>query len=619
MAISDYIPNVFGQAAPSYLQGLLGAEETQNLQNRANVQGLLGAGLALAQGMSRTGPRRSAAENILGALSGGFGAAGGAYEQGVKNYVTQQQIAQTQLAQQDALLKRQQNQARIDQIKAIEKEDPALAQLIMLDPAEGAKQLALKQQLKLSGITGQTGVETPESLRAQALKLSTFGPNFKTTVDELNAKADRLEVQGIAPAVNQPPVVTPQVTPQVVPQDGQQVAMPVATTQLPVDQQTQEKILPAIPFTEKRSTSRVAALNAKADGIRAEMERLSDPRLASNKAVKEAFDRNSKKLDEIRKQIDEAAVSEVDLTEFRKNAPPQFQVAIDNLAQLQINGRLTPDQLSQRMTDISKQINDYKKSELEFTRAQTNYQNEVYRVGQIVAPGIDPANYTPAQIAEIQKRLVKQEKELRIAGRTLVTQNMYGDKEFLKRRIEGAVNAEEQAVGALNVANDVRGIVDVLKPYTGGKLDEFKAAIGSYLPDTSMAQIATANDLAVAIRARVAPTLRVPGSGATSDFETKQFLAAIPSLAQYANGRELIAVYTEKLAQRAVAAADLRSQMIESGTYSVKNFQQAMKEQGLDRVFTNAELATLRSGKTSTEVGSSLPQDIKDKYNLKDR
>lgn len=92
MAITDYLPNIFGQAAPSYLPGLLGAEETQNLQNRANVQGLLGAGLALAQGMSRTGPRRSAAENILGALAGGFGAAGGAYDQGIKNFATQQQL-----------------------------------------------------------------------------------------------------------------------------------------------------------------------------------------------------------------------------------------------------------------------------------------------------------------------------------------------------------------------------------------------------------------------------------------------------------------------------------------------------------------------------------------------
>jgi hypothetical protein len=93
MAIEDYLPNVFGSSAPTYLQGLLGAEETQKLQGRANVQGLLGAGLALAQGMSRTGPRRSAVENILGALAGGFGAAGGAYDQGIKNFATQQQLA----------------------------------------------------------------------------------------------------------------------------------------------------------------------------------------------------------------------------------------------------------------------------------------------------------------------------------------------------------------------------------------------------------------------------------------------------------------------------------------------------------------------------------------------
>jgi hypothetical protein len=93
MALTDYIPNVFGQTAPSYLEGLLGPDETKNLQNRANIQGLLGAGLMLAQGMSRTGPRRSAAENILGALSGGMGAAGSAYDQGIKNYATQQQLA----------------------------------------------------------------------------------------------------------------------------------------------------------------------------------------------------------------------------------------------------------------------------------------------------------------------------------------------------------------------------------------------------------------------------------------------------------------------------------------------------------------------------------------------
>jgi hypothetical protein len=102
---------------------------------------LLGAGLALAQGMSRTGPRRSAAENILGALAGGFGAAGGAYDQGIKNYVTQQQIAQTQL---------QQNLAanRLRAIQQASKDNPQLAQLFAINPEEASKQLILQERAK---------------------------------------------------------------------------------------------------------------------------------------------------------------------------------------------------------------------------------------------------------------------------------------------------------------------------------------------------------------------------------------------------------------------------------------------------------------------------------------
>jgi hypothetical protein len=159
MALSDYIPNVFGQAAPSYLQGLLGAEETQNLQNRANVQGLLGAGLALAQGMSRTGPRRSAAENILGALAGGFGAAGGAYEQGVKNYVTQQQIAQTQLAQTQAATK-------LRSIAEAKAKYPDLAQLFDIDSGEAVKQVINRERAKMYGFGGEA-TQVPTQVSAQ--------------------------------------------------------------------------------------------------------------------------------------------------------------------------------------------------------------------------------------------------------------------------------------------------------------------------------------------------------------------------------------------------------------------------------------------------------------------
>jgi hypothetical protein len=159
MAIEDYLPNVFGSSAPSYLQGLLGAEETQKLQGRANVQGLLGAGLALAQGMSRTGPRRSAAENILGALAGGFGAAGGAYDQGVKNYVTQQQIAQTQLAQGQAV-------SKLRSIAEAKAKYPDLAPLFDIDSGEAVKQVINRERAKMYGFGGEAA-QAPSQMPAQ--------------------------------------------------------------------------------------------------------------------------------------------------------------------------------------------------------------------------------------------------------------------------------------------------------------------------------------------------------------------------------------------------------------------------------------------------------------------
>lgn len=329
MAITDYIPNIFGQAAPSYLPGLLGAEETQNLQNRANVQGLLGAGLALAQGMSRTGPRRSAAENILGAIAGGFGAAGGAYDQGIKNYVTQQQIAQTQLAQQDALLKRQQTQARIDQIKAIEKEDPALARLLMIDPAEGAKQLALKQQLQSSGLTGQTGLETPDSLRAQALKLSTFGPNFKTTVDQLNDKANRLEVES-------------RLRPQT----------PAAGAQQPTPEVPAEAAPGSLPGVTVAEDNRLVNLrqqlinqNASIFGISTKEAR--DQRKANEESIKSIDD-----------QLKQLSASSFDWAKIEKDVPTNFKAQVDALKRLSEGGFLPLEQIRIGVQEIYKQAQE---------------------------------------------------------------------------------------------------------------------------------------------------------------------------------------------------------------------------------------------------------------------
>lgn len=99
MAIEDLTP--FGTLPAAY-QGLLGADETAALQKRAQVQGLLGAVSALSQGMSAYGPPRSALQNIIGAVAGGFQGAGGAYQTGIKQRMDAQQMLQQQRTLQGA-------------------------------------------------------------------------------------------------------------------------------------------------------------------------------------------------------------------------------------------------------------------------------------------------------------------------------------------------------------------------------------------------------------------------------------------------------------------------------------------------------------------------------------
>jgi hypothetical protein len=97
MAIGDYLSylnptnyNVFGVENPAYT-GLLG-DQAAGLKRSSNIAGLLGAAAALAQGVSGQGARRSAAQNIIGALGAGYGSAGQAYQQGLQNFGQTQQL-----------------------------------------------------------------------------------------------------------------------------------------------------------------------------------------------------------------------------------------------------------------------------------------------------------------------------------------------------------------------------------------------------------------------------------------------------------------------------------------------------------------------------------------------
>lgn len=134
MALEDLTP--FG-TLPSAYQGLLSTEDTAALQKKAQIQGLLGAGLALAKGMSPYGAPRSALQNIIGSVAGGFEGAGGAYESGLKQAMTAQDIRQKQIQMQQADLLRKQVENVIQTPEVAN--NPSLVALLRADPKEGLK------------------------------------------------------------------------------------------------------------------------------------------------------------------------------------------------------------------------------------------------------------------------------------------------------------------------------------------------------------------------------------------------------------------------------------------------------------------------------------------------
>lgn len=164
MAIEDFIPNVFGGNMPSYIPGLLGQEEATALQKRANVQGLLGAALSLAQGMSPQGAPRSAAQNIIGALAGGLQAGQGAYQGAVQNYLTQQQITGNQLQQQKNLIDLQRQAQTMQAVEQVIQSPEIASNPAMVAYFRANPDKALERQLNMQMAREARGRTQPQAV-----------------------------------------------------------------------------------------------------------------------------------------------------------------------------------------------------------------------------------------------------------------------------------------------------------------------------------------------------------------------------------------------------------------------------------------------------------------------
>lgn len=564
MAIEDYIPNIFGSTPQAY-QGLLTPQQSQALEKRANLAGLLGFGAALAQGMSPQGYQRSALQNILTAAGAGFGGAGQTYEAGINQLGNLQKL--------------QQSQAQIDAINEFAKRfgnDPAMMAYIRANPNEAIKYLVETAPLQ------------------QAISGAPARPAVTTTVTPA--------------AVNPAATVTPTTTVTPAPSE-----VPAATTTEAAPAVSEKAVLPEVAIQESPVVdfmNQKQSLMDQINTLSAANQRIAtDPRLTGRAAIDYRAANNAQisnlqnQIKEIDNQINRVSVANFDFKSVIDSVPDEFKPRIRAIQKTAAGGTLSMEKLSDRIDGVLNDANQFAMKQVDFTQENNALFGSMFKNPDGTPRKLGSA--TGEELAKLLAEKQRREKELRIASRSQQIVNV-GDKVLAGERAKSQARAEETAINAQSAASDVRAIVDVLKPYRGGAWQDFAGQIGAYLPGTKAEQLATARQTAEAIRAKLAPTLRVEGSGATSDFEIKSFLSAIPSLFNTREGRETLATYAQRLADRSAAAADIRAELVDAGTFSIANFQKALKDRGLDRVFTPEDIKVLRGGSVPTEAGTNL-------------
>lgn len=125
--------------------------------------------------------------------------------------------------------------------------------------------------------------------------------------------------------------------------------------------------------------------------------------------------------------------------------------------------------------------------------------------------------------------------------------------------------------------SDINNLREIGSRITTGKTAQITAALGPYAEAMGL-KIDSLSDLQAyeAITARLAPRMRVPGTGATSDFEMRTFLQGLPNVANKPGGNEIISNTLESLEQHKIAASEIGSRAL-AGEISPKDAEKELR------------------------------------------
>lgn len=155
------------------------------------------------------------------------------------------------------------------------------------------------------------------------------------------------------------------------------------------------------------------------------------------------------------------------------------------------------------------------------------------------------------------------------AAATNVTTTVNGDGEsaFDKEGAKLQAGRFNDLVGegqqAKQITADMSTLIDLGKSIGTGKSAQVRATMGPYA-DSLGIPVKGLSDIQAfeAIVNRVAPSLRVKGSGAQSDYELKNFMKSIPSLGSTQEGNEIAKAVMDGLTQNKVLASEIASKAL---------------------------------------------------------
>lgn len=210
-----------------------------------------------------------------------------------------------------------------------------------------------------------------------------------------------------------------------------------------------------------------------------------------------------------------------------------------------------------------------------------------------------PKSNLPSDVQEYQFALqqgfkgsfLDYQTQLRQAGRssTNVTVNQAaGENAFQKTFGEGQAKRYnemiEQGDQANNMIGDIKALQDIGTRIQTGAGAQARLMLGPYVQALGV-KVDGLDDLQAyqAVVSRLAPQMRVPGSGANSDFEARQFLLSLPTLGNTPGGNKIIEDTLMGIAQNKRAAGDIARQ---AGTGQITRQQADQMLQALPDPFT---------------------------------